>query len=176
MDAAAFRMNGVEGARSQQVQTGANGEVNAGPTGNPWIDSNGYCNTGSHGLWSRISRGMALDIDRQAADKDASELATEVHGKLGRRNDFFRLWNGSSLNGYLTTSADGRSVLLQLINYAATVPGQAVTAGIMGTYRSARIYTLDRPDGSPIGLRRVRDGGKVYLPPFPVYGAIELMR
>src|ERR1700676_4666879 len=28
--------------RWPQVQTGSNGSVNAGPTGNPWVDSNGF--------------------------------------------------------------------------------------------------------------------------------------
>jgi hypothetical protein len=269
----------IPDARWPRVQTGPNGEIDAGPTGNPWIDANGFaiqvartldpgkpiwltedppprrivtanqeqlavCDAEAYGghwlpapdpstwhavvaarrfflahrawqsyrpvarlavvsdfvgphrelaletlnLLTRLNvpytigrkpppgAAMVLDIDRQPADKEAWELATEVHGKLGPRNDLFRLWNGLSLNVFFTASPDGQSSLLQLINYAATVPGQAVTAGIMGAYRSARIYTLDRPGGSPIELHRSRDAVELYLPPFPVYAAIELVR
>jgi hypothetical protein len=272
-------VNVIEDARWPQVQTGSNGEVNAGPTGNPWIDANGFaiqvaralnpskpiwltedppprhihtanqeqlavCDAEAYGghwlpapnpstwhavvaarkfflahrawqsyrpvarlavvsdfvgphrelaletlnLLTRLNvpftigrkppagAAMVLDIDRQPANKEAWELATETHGKLGRRNDLFRLWNGRSLNGYYTASPDGQSSLLQLINYAATVPGEAVTAGIMDAYHSARIYTLNHPDGSPIELHHVPAGVEVHLPPFPVYAAIELVR
>jgi len=269
----------LEDAKWPQIQTGANGDIASGPTGNPWIDANGYaiqaaraptpdrpvwlledtpprqfiganqeqlavCDAaayGGHWLPSPVSTtwdtvvtaqrffldhrawrsyqpvarvavvsdltaahrvlaletlnllarlnvpftiartppsgaAMVLDIDKQPADMDAWELATETHAKLGRRNDVFRLWNGSSLIGYPCAPADGSSLLLQLINYSATLPGESITAGVPGPFRSARIFMLDRPAGASIELHRTRDSVEVYLPPFAVYAAIEFVR
>jgi len=270
----------IEDPRWPQVRTGSRGDADAGPTGNPWVDANGFaiqaaraltpdkpvwlteappskrvlkpddyrlavCDAAAYGAswlpspdldawphivaalklfsahaeWQRY-RPMArlavvsdlagphrdlametlnlltrlyvpfqivpkpraagfpviLNLDEQDPAADPWELAVQTNEKLGRRNDLFRLWNGGSLNAYYTVSAEGGSALLQLINYAAHVPGQAVTAGVMTSYRSARIFTLEHPQGAPIELHRVHDGVEIYLPPFSVYAAIELKR
>jgi hypothetical protein len=270
----------IKDARWPQVQTGSNGDADAGPTGNPWVDANGFaiqaaralapgkpvwlaeappskralrpddyrlavCDAAAYGghwlpspdldAWPHIVAAqklfcahvewqqyrpvgrlavvadfagprrdfaietlnlltrlyvpfqivpkagtggfpVILNLDEQNPAADPWELAFQTHEKLGRRNDLFRLWNGGSLNAYYTVAAEGGSGLLQLINYAAHVPGQAVTAGVMTLYRSARIYALEQTDGAPIELHRVRDGVEIYLPPFSVYAAIELRR
>ena len=114
-------------------------------------------------------------VPRIATD-DPWHLALDLHNALGRRNDLVRIWNGGSLNVYYTASPDGRTALLQLLNYAARVPGQDVTAGVAITYRSARIYTLEEPAGKPIALQKVRDGLELNLPRFVVCAAIEFER
>lgn len=270
----------MEGSRWPQVQTGLNGDADAGPTGNPWIDANGFairaaravapdkpvwlteappsgrvlkpddyrlavCDAAAYGAhwlpspdfdaWPQIVAAqklfvrhrewqqylplarlavvadfarphydfaietlnlltrmyvpfeivsgartagfpVVLRLDQQDQSSDPWELAMHTREKLGRRNDLFRLWNGGSMNAHYTISSEGSPALLQLINYAARVPGEAVTAGLMESYRSARIYTLEQPAGAPIDLHRVRGGVEIYLPPFPVYAAIELRR
>ena len=119
---------------------------------------------------------VVLNIDQQDPGADPWLLATRMQEKLGRKNDLYRLWNGTSLNAYYAASPDGGKALLQLLNYAAHVPGEAVTAGLTTTYRSARIYTLENPQGAAIDLHSVREGVEIYLPPFAVYAAIELTR
>ncbi len=126
---------------------------------------------------SALSRfALVLNVDDQDASTDPWELATRIHDKLGRKNDLVRLWNGGSLNTNLTIAPDGRSALLQLLNYAARDPGEAITAWAIGTYRSARIYTLDHPQATPIDLHPATGGVEIYLPQFPVYAAIELIK
>jgi len=270
----------LKDARWPQVQTGSKGNTDAGPTGNPWIDANGFaiqaaralapgkpvwvneatptkrvlrpddyclavCDAAAYGghwlpspeedAWPHIVAAqklfvehpewqaykpvarlavisdfaephydlaietlnlltrlyvpfeivpraraaafpLVLDLDHQDASTDPWELATRTHEKLGRRNDVFRLWNGGSLNAHFTVSPKGGAALLQLINYAARAPGQAVTAGVMSKYGSARIITLEHPQGQTIELHHVRDGVEIYAPRFSVYAAIELMR
>jgi hypothetical protein len=266
--------------RWPQVQTGSNGSVNAGPTGNPWVDSNGFaiqaaralvpdrpvwlaedppqgrilkpdnfslavCDAavyGAHWLpspdmaaWPQIvnaqklfnahqawqsyhpaarlaivsdfvgphralafetlnlltrlyvpfeivpkSRAAAyplvLNIDERPASTDPWQLASETHARLGRKNDLILLWIGGSLIAHYTTSPDGNSGLLHLINYATRPPGQSVTAAVMAPYSSARIYTLEHPEPIAADLHPVREGVEIYLPPFAVYAAIELTR
>lgn len=119
---------------------------------------------------------VVLDIDDQPASTDPWELATRIHTKLGRKNDIVRLWNGGSLNVVYTVALDGRSGLLQIVNYAAHEPGEAVSAWVLSAYRSARIYTLDHPQAAPLELHAAGGGVELYLPPFPVYAAIELIK
>lgn len=270
--------------RWPQVQTGPGGNVDAGPTGNPWIDSNGFaiqaaraltpdkpvwltedppadrvaraaetqlavCDAAAYGghwlpradsnAWKEIAAAqrffmqhrawngyrpigrlavvsdfkgehhditlellnllarlyvpfevvpkvkaassesklpMVIDVDHQDAGVDLWELSNQIRDKLGRRSDVVRLWNGNSLYYFYTAAPDGRSDLLQFINYAAREPGDAVTAGVTSTYSAARIYTLDKPNGAPIALRKAREGVEIDLPPFAVYAAIELIK
>jgi hypothetical protein len=119
---------------------------------------------------------IVLDIDQRDANSDPYELATEMRDKLGRRNDVVRLWNGSSIIAYYASGPESGRDLLQLVNYAARQPGEAVTAAVMSSYKSARIYTLETPEGAEIRLRPVRSGVEIDLPPFAVYAAIELNR
>jgi len=129
------------------------------------------------GRASALTRfAMVLNIDDQPASTDPWELATRIHAKLGRKNDVVRLWNGGSLNLIYTVANDGQSGLLQAVNYAAHEPGEAVSVWVLSQYRSARIYTLDRPQATPIDLHPASGGVEIYLPPFPVYAAIELIK
>lgn len=270
----------LKDARWPQVRTGSNGDADAGPTGSPWIDSNGYaiqiaralapgkpvwlneappanralkpddyclaiCDAavyGGHWLpspafeaWPRIAAlqkffldhrewdqfrpaarlGVisdftgphydlametlnlltrqyvpfeiipesragefreALRIDAQDASTDPWELAMKTRDKVGRRNDLFRLWNGGSIYVHYKVSSDARTGLVHLVNYAARVPGEAVTLGVTDSYRLGKIYTLAQPDGAPVPLHRVQHGVEIYLPPSPVYAAIELRK
>jgi hypothetical protein len=270
-------------ARWPQVQTGAKGEIDTGPTGNPWIDANGFAiqamraiapetpvwlaedpaagkavrvddyrlavaDAAAYGGWwappldcpawrdvaatqkffqalgewrefrpiarlavvsdfsgarrdfaleilnllTRLSVpfaaapksrrfdakrfAMTIDLDQRDSNEDPWTVANEIAGKLGRRNDLVRLWNGASLIPYYASSPKGGADLLQLINYSARRPDQPITAGVMATYRAARIYTLERPEGAPIELHRARSGVEIYVPPFAVYAGIELTR
>jgi hypothetical protein len=119
---------------------------------------------------------VVLSIDDQPASTDPWELATRIHAKLGRKNDVVRLWNGGSLNVIYTVAHDGHSGLLQIVNYAAHEPGEAVTAWVGSAYQSARIHTLDHPRATPIDLHAASGGVEIYLPSFPVYAAIELIK
>lgn len=131
----------------------------------------------SHADKSELARyALVLNVDEHDASMDPWQLASEAREKLGRQNDIVRLWNGTSLNFYYTASADNRSGLLQLLNYTAHRPGQDVTVAVLSPWRSARIYTLENPAPAPIELHRANTGVEIYLPPFSVYAAVELIK
>jgi hypothetical protein len=104
---------------------------------------------------------------------DPFQTAVETHMRMGRRNDLLRLWNDGSMNAFYTASPDGREHLVQLINYSAASPSDAVTLGLARSYKSATLYTLD-DEPKEITIRPVRAGIEIQLPPFPVYAAISL--
>jgi len=119
---------------------------------------------------------LVVNLDQRDSSSDPWEAANEIRDKLGRRHDVVRLWNGATINAYYAAAPNGGPDLLQLINYAARKSDEAVTAGVMSNYRSARIYTLENSHGAPITLRRARSGVEMDLPPFAIYAAIELIR
>jgi len=119
---------------------------------------------------------LVVNLDQRDPSSDPWQVANGIRDKLGRRNDLVRLWNGSSINPYYAAAPNGGLDLLQLINYAARRSDEAVTAGVMSNYRSARIYTLENPVGAPIALRSARSGVEMDLPPFAIYAAIELIK
>jgi len=127
-----------------------------------------------------FARAGRCRVDAQVRrDRDVLEersLAARIHAKLGRKNDVVRLWNGGSLNVIYTVAHDGQSGLLQVVNYAAYDRGAAVSAWVLSPYQSARIYTLDHPRAMPIDLHPASGGIGIYLPPFPVYAAPELIK
>jgi len=63
----------VKDPRWPQVQTGSNGSVNAGPTGNPWVDSNGFA----------IQAARAL-----APDKPVWLAEDPPHNRVMKADDF----------------------------------------------------------------------------------------
>ena len=62
---------------------------------------------------------------------------------IGRRNLGARLFNVSTMLSNLLTSADGKEVLVHLVNYAS-YPVDSVTVHLLGDWKHARLYT---PDG-----------------------------
>ncbi len=105
---------------------------------------------------------------------DPYQIAVDTHMQLSRKNDMLRLWNAGSLNALYTGSPDGRTQLVQLLNYAANNRSADLTLGLARPYRSARLHTMDRPEAMDLPITHVRAGVELQLPPFPVYAAIEL--
>jgi hypothetical protein len=103
---------------------------------------------------------------------DPYVLTLDTHLLMGRREDVIRGWNSGSANVHLTSSPDG-GALLQIVNYTTRPAGHPMSFYVAGRFRSAKWVTIaeDSPRDLPVTPRG--DGVEVYVPPFPVYGAIE---
>ena len=100
-------------------------------------------------------------------------LAADAHTLLSRANDLIRVWNGGPANSYYTSSPDGHSALVQIVSYIRR-PVSHISLGVLGSWRAARLWTLD--SRSPYPLRNIAQGEwtEMRLPPLAVYGAVEL--
>jgi len=72
------------------------------------------------------------------------EIWKEVNGMTGRKNLGARLFNVSSMLSNLLESADGKQLILHLVNYT-DFPIDSITAHVLGTFKHARLLA---PDGT----------------------------
>jgi hypothetical protein len=93
---------------------------------------------------------------------------------VSHRYDLLRFWNGGAVSSYLAASADAKRALLQLVFYASARSGSP-TVWVAGPYRTARLYTLDRPEPHDIEIEPQQDGLELHFPPVAQYAAVELV-
>lgn len=91
--------------------------------------------------WKRTT-GQGLTLEKDEVER-LNDMWRDVNQMIGRRNLGVRLFNVSSMLSNAVESADGRSVVLHLVNYA-DFPVENVTAHFLGEYRTATLLT---PDG-----------------------------
>jgi hypothetical protein len=106
--------------------------------------------------------------------QDPYEVATETHLMLSHSNDLIRLWNAGGTNSMYTASPDGSKSLVQIVNYSVGGQNDSISLWLKQPYRSARFWSLSANE--PVSLQKVTEFGEaeLHLPPFPVYGAVEL--
>ncbi len=66
------------------------------------------------------------------------EIWKEVNGMTGRKNLGARLFNVSSMLSNLLESADGKQLILHLVNYS-DFPVESITVHVLGTFQHARL-------------------------------------
>ncbi len=88
------------------------------------------------------SRGSSITLEKSELEK-LNDLWRDVNNMIGRRNLGVRLFNVSSMLSNAMESADGKTVVLHLVNYA-DFPVENVTAHFLGEYKTA---TLLAPGG-----------------------------
>lgn len=69
----------------------------------------------------------------------------DVQSMIGRQNLGVRLFNVASMLSNLLTSADGKQVIIHLVNYSS-YPIDAVAVHLLGDFKHARLYTPDGPE------------------------------
>ena len=77
--------------------------------------------------------------------KRLDDIWRDVQNMIGRKNLGVRLFNVSSMLSNLLASADGKRVVVQLINYA-DYPVENVTVHVLGKFRHARLLTPEGVD------------------------------
>jgi hypothetical protein len=103
----------------------------------------------------------ALGSDQITLDKAELERLNDiwhdVQTMTGRKNLGVRLFNVSSMLSNVVASADGKQVVVQLVNYSA-FPIENVTVQVLGAFKHAQLLT---PDGAAkdLAVYTPDDGG-----------------
>lgn len=146
------------------------GMLIAGPQ---WGSTEGSAKgSADHPRFLRLTLGKGSFAIAKAPLADPYLLASDCGILVSHRYDLLRFWNGGALQAYYSRGLDSRS-LLQVLFYA-TQPATDTSLWIAGNHRSARLWTLERPDPVVLPIEPVRDGIELNLPGAMRYAAIEL--
>lgn len=105
---------------------------------------------------------------------DPYMLALDTHLLMSRRHDAVRLFNAGSLSYLHTASPDGKRWIVHLLNYSRRGAAHQVSLQTWRKVNSARFHSPEISQPQPLALQREPGQQEVYLPPFKVYGAVEL--
>ena len=106
--------------------------------------------------------------------QDPYRVAEEIHLLMSRRNDLFRLGNGSSISVYCTGSSDGKMTLFHLVNFDRRVSRNPVSLWVRQQFRTARLWKMGSSEPMTLSARPEQGGQEFSLPPFATYSALEL--
>ncbi len=93
--------------------------------------------------WKDQGRGDKITLEKDELER-LNDIWRDVNNMIGRRNLGVRLFNVSSMLSNVVESADGKTVVLHLVNYA-DYPVENVTVHFLGDFRGATLLT---PDGT----------------------------
>jgi hypothetical protein len=104
--------------------------------------------------------------------KRLDDIWHDVQSMIGRKNLGVRLFNVSSMLSNLLSSSDGKSVTVQLVNYA-DYPVENVTVHVLGKFHHARLLM---PDAAPKDLEvyENEDGSGVDIDLVKTCAAVQL--
>jgi hypothetical protein len=105
-------------------------------------------------------------------EPDPESLSKDVLHLIGKDNLGVRLFHSPSILPALSASADGRRLLIGMVNYA-TEPAEAVVLRLAGQYQSARFYGLQGPPVA-LNLEHSERGTQVAIPTVPVSAAVVM--
>jgi len=109
----------------------------------------------------------------KAEPADPYVLASDAILLMSHRYELVRFFNAGALSSHLTVSPGRKSALLHLLSYANRGPEDA-SLRVAGRYRSAKLWTADRPDPRRLEVHAEKDGVELHLPPLSQYAAAEL--
>ena len=133
--------------------------------------SGGMVLTGPPGWKDSRPGGNRITLDQKELDR-LNDIWHDVNSMVGRRNLGVRLFNVSSMLSNLLTTADGKTVVLHLVNYS-DYPVENVTVHFMGKFSRATLLT---PEGSEkkLDIYPTEDGGGVDLDKVAVCATVRL--
>lgn len=111
------------------------------------------------------------------ADPDFEDpylVANDAVILMSHRHELLRFWNGGSMLSCLSVAPSSKKALLQMVFYAAARYSNQMTVRVAGSYRSARLRTLDRPDPVPLQAEIRGNAIELFMPPLSAYAAVEL--
>jgi hypothetical protein len=108
----------------------------------------------------------------EAETKRLNDIWHETQSMIGRRNLGARLFNVSSMLSNLLASADGKQVVVQLVNYS-NYPVESVTVHLLGEFHHATLYT---PEGGERALEvyKAEEGSGVDIDKIAVCATLRL--
>src|SRR5690606_15951856 len=98
----------------------------------------------------------------------------EVTSMTNRQNLGARLFNVASMLSNLTTSPDGKSYILHLVNFS-DYPIEDITVHLHGKVNSGRLFTPEAPD-QPVELFEVDEGSGAEISKIISIGAVVFER
>ncbi len=105
---------------------------------------------------------------------DPFVVACDARIIVSHRYDLVRFWNSGSICAYYTLAPGGRRAIVHMINYATRPGRDLLSCRIVGPWRSAKLWTLEKSEATPVESVREKDAIEVHLPAIPVYGAVDL--
>ena len=97
--------------------------------------------------WKDPSSQPSEQITLEKAELERlNDIWHDVQSMIGRKNLGVRLFNVSSMLSNLTSGADGKPVVVHLVNYSS-YPIENVTLHLLGEFKRARLWT---PDGEKV--------------------------
>jgi len=143
-------------------------------TGPKWGEG-GTAGAISHPRFDVRTLGKGRLAVTKADLSDPWTFVIDIQQMLSHANDVAKLFNASASGGYqYAASPDGKRGLLQLLSYSAGRTTNNATAWTRHKYRTARFWTLDSAQATPIEPVACEDGGTEYhLPPMPAYTALD---
>jgi hypothetical protein len=106
--------------------------------------------------------------------EDPFLVASDARIVMSHRHDLVRIWNGGPMVAYYMMAPGGRRAVVHLINYATRSGRDLLSCRIVGPWRAARLWTVEKSDAVPLEVVKERDALEVHLPAIPVYGAVDL--
>lgn len=112
-----------------------------------------------------------ITLDKAELDR-LGDIYKDVQSMVGRRNLGVRLFNVSSMLSNLLAGADGRGVLLHLVNYSG-YPVENVTVHLTGKFTRARLFT---PEGAEKDLEvyPAEEGTGIDIPRVSICAALRI--
>lgn len=133
--------------------------------------SGGTLLSGPPGWKFESASGESITLDKEDIKK-LDAIWREVNSATGHRNFGARLFNVSSMLSNLLSTADGKRVVLQLVNYA-NFPAEDITIHVAGTFTKATLY-LPEGEAKPLAPYAVEEGTAIEIARIPTAGAIVL--
>jgi hypothetical protein len=102
--------------------------------------------TGPPGWKDQKPSGGSITLEKAELER-LNDIWRDVNSMIGRRNLGVRLFNVSSMLSNVLAAADGKTVVLHLVNYA-DYPVENVTVQFLGNFRRATLLTpggADKP-------------------------------
>ncbi len=146
--------------------------------GPKWGAPEGTPSTRKHARFAFRSLGKGgLAIVTEDAP-DPWNLAKDVPVLISHRYDVIRIFGANAAIVYYTVAPGGRAGLVQVVNFAGQPRGASgeVTVRIAAPYREALFRTLDEPAPKQVKIAVRQDATEIFLPPIPIYAAVELLK
>jgi len=148
----------------------AGGLLIAGPD---WGRVEGSPARETHPRYTLFSAGKGTLAIAKAELTDPYELANDSAILISHRYDILRFWNGGALSAYYASAPNRKTAVVQCLFYA-NQPTADATVWISGSYRTAKLTTLDDTQSQSVNLMERTGGVEIHLPRVTQYAALEL--
>jgi hypothetical protein len=144
-------------------------------TGPQWGEAPGTLASGDqHPRYAVQVLGKGRVAVARTALDDPYLIANDSVVLVSHRHELLRLWNPGAASACLTISPDRKRAVVQLVFYSPSRVQDGPTVRVAGRYRTARLWSLDRPAPRNVEMVAQKDAVELRLPRVTVYASVEL--